>query len=146
MSDPDPDDVWNEVLRWLAHADSDRRTAAVCLAADPSLLDAASFHCQQAVEKLLKGALVWAAVPFRKTHDLSELGEKVISAYPEFAEFVASTERWTAWNIAYRYPGDDTPDLPPSPETLSEALTIIDRLSALVRLLRQNAPMGRLCG
>jgi len=56
MSDPDPIDVWSEVEQWLAHADSDRRTATVCLAADPPLLDAASFHCQQAAEKLLKGA------------------------------------------------------------------------------------------
>ncbi|OHC73566.1 MAG: hypothetical protein A3G18_07915 [Rhodospirillales bacterium RIFCSPLOWO2_12_FULL_58_28] len=88
--------------------------------------------------------MVWAAIPFRKTHDLSELGEKVSSVYPDFAEPAAMVERWTNWNIAYRYPADDTPDLPPSPETLFRALDVIDRLAGKVQGLRRNAPMGRL--
>lgn len=38
------------------------------------LLEDVLFHCQQAVEKTLKGFLAWHDVPFRKTHSLEELG------------------------------------------------------------------------
>ena len=41
-----------------------------------------AYHCQQAAEKLLKGALVLAYVDFRKTHNLVWLGNLVISAFP----------------------------------------------------------------
>jgi hypothetical protein len=38
----------------------------------PSL---AVFHCRQAAEKAMKGFLARHDVPFRKTHDLEEIGE-----------------------------------------------------------------------
>ena len=38
------------------------------MAADPPLLEDALFHCQQAVEKVLKALLTWHDEPFRKTH------------------------------------------------------------------------------
>jgi HEPN domain-containing protein len=140
MSDPDADEAWKSVEQWLFHAVSDRRTATVCLAADPPLLDSASFHCQQAAEKLLKGALVWASISFGKTHDLSDLGDKLCKVYPEFSELVAGMEMWTTWNIAYRYPMDDSADVLPSLETLSSALVTIDRLVDKVIEFRRNTP------
>jgi len=144
MNGPDPDDVWREVEKWVEHAEADRSVVAVCLAAAPPLLEAASFHCQQAAEKLLKAALVWAAIPFRKTHDLALLGTKVVGAYPDFADIAAMVEPWTSWSTSYRYPGDDASDPPPSPETLTAALGLIDHLATKVRGLRDAAPMGTL--
>jgi HEPN domain-containing protein len=144
MSDLDHVEVWKAVEQWLSHADSDRRTAAVCLTANPPLLDSASFHCQQAAEKLIKKGFGGAAVPFRKIHDLSDLGEKLGKIYPEFVELITEVELWTAWNIAYRYPMDEEPKPPPSPETLSAALQTIDRLGEKVSGLRHEAPIGKL--
>jgi len=37
------------------------------------------FHCQQAAEKALKARLVRFDVPFRKTHNLEELGAACIA-------------------------------------------------------------------
>ena len=59
---------------WLARARDDLRGAGIDLAASPPLLGDAAFHCQQVVEKALKVFLTWHDWPFRKTHDLVELG------------------------------------------------------------------------
>jgi HEPN domain-containing protein len=40
------------------------------MASDPPLPEIAAFHCQQAVEKLLKGFLVLGGINFRRTHEL----------------------------------------------------------------------------
>src|SRR5207237_6761536 len=59
---------------WLEKSHNDIRVAVVLLAADPPLLDEISFHCQQSIEKSMKGFLFWHGVHFQKTHDLSVLG------------------------------------------------------------------------
>ena len=41
----------------------------------PPLPREALYHCQQAAEKALKGFLAFHDHPFRRTHDLRELGE-----------------------------------------------------------------------
>jgi HEPN domain-containing protein len=61
---------------WLRRAAADLRDADVDLAADPPLIGDAVFHCQQAAEKALKAFLAWHDVPFRKTHDLAEVGQQ----------------------------------------------------------------------
>ncbi len=53
---PDPARV-ADTKTWLAKAASDVRSAEVVSAAEPPLLSDASFHCQQAAEKALKGFL-----------------------------------------------------------------------------------------
>ena len=63
-----------ETREWLQKAALDFRAARIDLDAKPPLLEDALFHCQQAVEKALKGFLAWHDVSFRKTHSLEELG------------------------------------------------------------------------
>ncbi|MBF0306063.1 MAG: HEPN domain-containing protein [Alphaproteobacteria bacterium] len=142
MNAPDSAAVWLEVERWIAHAQIDHRAAAVCLAADPPLLDVAAFHCQQAAEKLLKGFLVSAGRIVRKTHDLAELGASVATAYPAVTDLIENIDVWTVWNIAYRYPSEDFSEAVPSPEELTEALVVVSRL---VEALRSQRPDGAGC-
>ena len=63
-----------EAKAWFKKAANDLRGAEIDLAADPPLIEDALFHCQQAVEKAMKGFLTSHQRPFRKTHDLDELG------------------------------------------------------------------------
>ncbi|OLD62664.1 MAG: hypothetical protein AUI47_11755 [Acidobacteria bacterium 13_1_40CM_2_68_5] len=63
-----------ETREWLQKAALDLRGARIDLDAKPPLLEDALYHCQQAVEKALKGLLAWHDVAFRKTHSLEELG------------------------------------------------------------------------
>lgn len=78
-------------LRWLSVGVEDLHIARLCLdAAEPSPAGSA-YHCQQAAEKLIKGLLVLADVPFTKTHDLGRLGTLAAPAYPQQAEQFAAT-------------------------------------------------------
>ncbi|MEO5375706.1 MAG: HEPN domain-containing protein [Alphaproteobacteria bacterium] len=61
------------VDEWIAVAKADRDVAVLCLRQDPSLRLSATFHCQQAAEKLLKAFCVLADQKFRKTHDMELL-------------------------------------------------------------------------
>jgi predicted nucleotidyltransferase/HEPN domain-containing protein len=125
---------WEVVERWLAIAELDRQTVTACMAADPPLRASAAFHCQQAVEKLLKGFLVLAAKRFRKTHSLAQLGAAVQASFPELAGLVTAVEEWTVWAVAYRYPLEEGPDdAKPDDEELRRALATIDTLASLLR-------------
>jgi HEPN domain-containing protein len=59
--------------RWIAKAEEDLAAAERLLSLDDSLAAVACFHSQQAVEKLLKALLVFAGVPFARTHDVIQL-------------------------------------------------------------------------
>ncbi len=104
----------DEARRWLAVADEDLATVGACLAAAPPLPKSAAYHCQQAIEKLIKGLLVLAGVAFRKTHDLRGLTLQAAPLYPEL-EAMKRDLRWlTVWGFAYRYPMEEPEETPPT--------------------------------
>jgi uncharacterized protein len=138
MKAPDPNARWNAVERWLRVAERDRRSVLACLAADPPLYDSAAFHCQQAVEKLLKGFLTLAGRRGGKTHSLEQLGALVQSSFPDIVELVAAAHGWSKWAWVYRYPEEDAPPQPDEAE-IRAALEVIERLSAA---LREKRPQG----
>ena len=82
MKSSDPHARWEAVEDRLAVAREGRRVAAVCLATDPTLRGVAAFHCQQAVEKLLKGFLMLAGKRSPKTHSLEQLGAMAQASFP----------------------------------------------------------------
>jgi HEPN domain-containing protein len=63
-----------ETRGWLAKAHKDLGAALHELTADPPFLEDIVFHAQQAAEKSMKAFLSWRGRPFRKTHNLVELG------------------------------------------------------------------------
>jgi HEPN domain-containing protein len=67
----------DEAREWLHRAHADLRIARLALDDRPPLTSEALYHCQQAVEKALKGFLVFHDQPIRKSHDLRELGEQI---------------------------------------------------------------------
>ena len=64
------------------------------------------FHAQQAAEKSMKAFLAWHDVPFRKTHNLEELGQQcvLVDAMLEPAADQAAPLTEYAWK--FRYPGE----------------------------------------
>lgn len=60
---------------WLEKARLDLGAGHADLHAEPPFTGDAMFHAQQAKEKTLKGLLAWHDTPFRKTHDLADLGD-----------------------------------------------------------------------
>ena len=106
-----PDDARRADARaWLSKAAADLRGASIDLAATPPLLEDALFHCQQAAEKTLKGLLAWHDAPFRKTHNLEELGRDVVRLHPELTDVIDRASLLTEYAWKFRYPGDvETP-------------------------------------
>ena len=142
MKTPDPRARWQAVDDWLAVASEDRRVAALCLAAEPPLRGVAAFHCQQAVEKLLKGFLTLAGKRGGKTHSLKQLGTAAATSFPEIAELVAAARDWSNWAVDFRYParrGRTKP--PPDADELRRALEVIDALAERLRAVNPEPPV-----
>jgi HEPN domain-containing protein len=121
-------------LRWLSVGSEDLRVARLCLDASEPSPAASAYHCQQAAEKLVKGLLVLADVPFTKTHDLERLGTLAAPRYPRDVELVEATYLFTSWAFDFRYPrqGAEIPDEPSETE-LRTAMAVIDRLVGCLR-------------
>jgi len=96
----------SEVRAWLARAAEDLRAAAHELTAIPPILGDLVFHCQQAVEKSMKGFLTWHDVVFRKTHSLEELGEQCLGVDSGLRPLVDRVVPLTEYAWRFRYPGD----------------------------------------
>jgi len=133
MNEPDPKQLRAAVSAWLTHAEADRRSASLCLAAAPPLPGVAAFHCQQAIEKSLKALLVLVSAPVRKTHSLVELGDAVARHFPALAMLVREAEPITLWGVAYRYPAEEAPEDFPDEAAFTTAFSIIDELSNKIR-------------
>src|SRR5437870_7152039 len=89
MKAPDPRARWEAVNRWLEVAEVDRNATQALLAV-PSLRPSAPFHCQQALEKLLKVFLTLAGKRGGKTHALDRLGAAAAKSFREIEELVAA--------------------------------------------------------
>jgi HEPN domain-containing protein len=61
------------------------------------------FHCQQAVEKILKAVLASKAIAYRRTHDLEALFELLGQAGTPLPEGLRESSRFTGFAVEYRY-------------------------------------------
>jgi HEPN domain-containing protein len=94
-------------LEWLAKADADYVTAKRELRARhlPNY-DAACFHAQQCVEKLVKAMMIhWGVVPPR-SHDLGYLLGLILPQMPDWEIFRRDFQLLSAFAVEYRYPGE----------------------------------------
>ncbi len=125
-----------DIKAWFRKAVTDLRSADEDIAAAPPILEDAVFHCQQAVEKAIKGFLTFHQRPFGKTHDLRELGKACASLEPGLSPLLerAAPLTWYAWK--FRYPG--TPE-EPSEEEAREAVGIArEVVAALLSVLPEE--------
>lgn len=110
-----------ETRSWLAKAAIDLRAAEHEFDAVPPILEDIVFHCQQAAEKSLKGFLSWHDIPFRKTHDLVELGRQCARHDPSLEPLLRRVAPLTEYAWRFRYPGE--PDSP-SREEADDAFAV----------------------
>ena len=90
---------------WLLRAKEDLAATKLSLAASVPLVRTALFHRQQSAEKALKAFLSWRDVPFRKTHNLEELGEACANLDPALAPFIDRVTLLNKYGVRFRYPG-----------------------------------------
>ncbi|MGQ0668902.1 MAG: HEPN domain-containing protein [Actinomycetota bacterium] len=120
---------------WLRRAEEDLQAADALLDPGHSLTGLALFHAQQSAEKALKAFLVWHDRPFRKTHDLAELGQQCIEVDPSLEEVCRRAESMTVYAWIFRYPGESEV---PAREEVEESL---DLASALVQGILSRIPV-----
>ncbi len=95
------------VKEWIQKAEGDYTTAARELRASESPnYDAACFHAEQCVEKLMKALLIHLGVTPPRTHDLAVLDSLLAPACPEWLWPVAELRLLTRAAVDFRYPGE----------------------------------------
>ena len=136
---PPESDRAAETRAWFQKAALDLSAAEFELTGDASLAGDIVFHAQQAAEKAMKGLLVWHDRPFRKTHDLAEIGAQCGEVDPTLTPICRRADPLTVFAWAFRYPGD--PD-PPSAEEARAALALAREVyeAMLARLPREVRP------
>ena len=123
-----------EADEWLSKAAEDLASARVLIdAGHPST---ALFHCQQCAEKSLKAFLTWHDQPFRKTHNLEEVGLACIAIDPTLAGIAREAGVLTAFAWRLRYPG--SPYTPDAEETESMWNLARQILEAIVQRLSET--------
>ena len=110
-----------ETQAWFLRAREDISAAELLLSADRPLAAVAVFHAQQAAEKALKGFLTWHDRPFRKTHNLVEIGELCVAIDATLEALLRRAAVLTEYAWRFRYPGELRP---PPPEESREALAL----------------------
>ena len=141
---PDSGDVSDplveEVAKWLREAAKDRVAASALTGIEPSR---SVFHSQQAAEKAAKAFLTLHRTPFRKTHDLTELGAKCAALDPSLEPLLKRVQELTDYATLFRYP--DAPYEPDSDEALQALQTALTPCHEIQRSLEHqtgSSPAG----
>jgi HEPN domain-containing protein len=118
---------------WLAKADMDLRAAVHELTAAPPFTADAVFHAQQAAEKAMKGFLAWHDVPFRKTHDLAEVGHQCAAIDPSLESMLMRAASLTQYAWKFRYPGEwEEPSREEAEISIALAREVFDAIVSLL--------------
>ncbi|MBI4723338.1 MAG: HEPN domain-containing protein [Candidatus Stahlbacteria bacterium] len=91
---------------WLDKADKDLKAVEheLSFPQEEILRDIVCFHCQQAVEKYLKGFLIYHKTEFLRTHDIKYLLEKCAIIDKDFAYL--EIKELSSFAVEVRYPDD----------------------------------------
>jgi HEPN domain-containing protein len=119
-----------------AKADMHLKAAAHELTAAPPFTADAVLHAQQAAEKAMKGFLAWHDVPFRKTHDLAEIGHQCAGIDRSLESLLMRAASLTQYAWKFRYPGE--PEEPSREEAEISIALAREVHEAIVSLLRQE--------
>lgn len=91
------------------------------------------------MEKGFKGFLTWRSTPFRKTHNLEELGEQCLRLDPTLKAVVDTAVPLTKYAWKFRYPGEpEEPTREEAERALALARETLDAI--LMRLPAELCP------
>lgn len=92
------------VKLWFKKADSDFKTIENNLLSKEPPTDTICFHAQQAIEKYIKGALIYFEKHITKTHDLVNLLTSIDEYIPELNTFEDEFHEISRYGVEVRYP------------------------------------------
>ena len=95
------------IFGWFLFADTDLALTEHALLMYPKPLEAICYHCQQAVEKYIKGYLLFNGMEAPpKTHNLMQLCAMASSFNPHFDDIQEKCSTLTAYGVQPRYPDE----------------------------------------
>ena len=101
---------------------------------DP-MLRSVCFHCQQAVEKYIKGFIIYIDRDFSFTHDISRLLYELKQYESDLILDDISPDQLTAYAVESRYPDTESIiTLEKTKEAISIALEVRDRILQKVNI------------
>jgi len=115
--------------QWLRKADRDALTATREMSFDDPITESVCFHCQQAVEKLLKAFLVAHQIHFPKTHRIAELVRLCATVDVVFATDLPGVDDLTDYAVEVRYPDMGSE---PSLTEAEQAIEMVQQVRSLV--------------
>ena len=129
-----------DVRAWLAKAMLDLKAAAHEVSApEEGLWGDVMFHRQQAAEKARKAFLAWHDVPFRKTHNLEDLGRRCMALDATLQPIADQAVPLSEYAWKFRYPGEaDEPEREEAELALAAARNICE--AVLIRLPTKARP------
>lgn len=89
---------------WIEKADHDLGSAKVIFINLPEYFDTIAFHCQQAVEKYIKAALVFYDIQTPKSHDLIYLFELLSTQINVEENHYQDAITLNGYSVIIRYP------------------------------------------
>lgn len=92
------------VKMWFKKAESDLKTIRNNIESRDIPIDAVCFHAQQAIEKYIKGALVYYGENISKTHDLVHLLTLISKHIPELKIYENEFDEISHYGVEARYP------------------------------------------
>lgn len=92
---------------WFEYARRDFRVAVFLQGMYPVPIGIICYHCSQAAEKMLKGALAAAHREPPKTHDLVMLCELCRETYEEYGTILKQCAELTPYGVQTRYPSHE---------------------------------------
>ena len=92
---------------WFVKGDHDLQAAEIILKENDPPTDMICFHCQQAVEKYLKGFLVNQGITFFKEHDLIYLLDLCKQKDVSFSELEEPANALNDYAVETRYPFEE---------------------------------------
>jgi len=128
-----PDEARREDVRaWLRKAVLDLRAAEHGMSEpEASLWSDVVFHAQQTAEKAFKAFLAWHDVPFRKTHNLEELGRACVSIDVTLGAIADRAAPLTEYAWKFRYPGEPSePSYDEAEDALKTAREVLELLTS----------------
>lgn len=97
------DEKLSVVKLWFKKADSDLKNIENNLKADEPPTDTICFHAQQAIEKYIKGALIYFGKHITKTHDLVNLLTSITEHIPELEGLEDEFHEISRYGVEVRY-------------------------------------------
>lgn len=90
---------------WLERANEDLAAAQLLLKSDGTF-NAAAFHCQQCIEKALKGYIIFTSGEHVDGHNLTWLCRQAIKSDERFSQWLTQSVILNRYYIETRYPAD----------------------------------------